>query len=222
MCTWTKASLQFPPANSVCGLLLSGPRPSLSRRSRRWRNHTSLSRQSGKVVPRKSNPAKLISPMGIRPSSIMAAKRMLPGDFSWRYAQWESPELNSPRAVKASFRKGKAMKARALRYLPLCVFFLTACDSAASRNPVESITFDSAKRLDDFGFTTSGNGNPGEWLIVDNDAGRALAPIDTQAAENRLSFAIYRFLLGTRRLRVDSLHDRFRQDRSGRRRIRPV
>jgi hypothetical protein len=88
------------------------------------------------------------------------------------------------------------MKARALRYLPLWVFFLTACDSAASRNPVESITFDSEKRLVDFGFTTSGNGNPGEWLIVDNDAGRALAPIDTQAAENRLSFAIYRFLSG--------------------------
>jgi hypothetical protein len=88
------------------------------------------------------------------------------------------------------------MKARALRYLPLWVLFLTACDQAASRNPVDTITFDSEKRLVDFGFTTSGNGNPGEWLIVDNDAGRALAPIDIQAAENRLSFAIYRSLSG--------------------------
>jgi hypothetical protein len=88
------------------------------------------------------------------------------------------------------------MKAHALRYLPLWVLFLTACDLAASRNPVDTITFDSEKRLDDFGFTTSGNGNPGEWLIVDNDAGRVLAPIDTQATENRLSFAIYRSLSG--------------------------
>jgi hypothetical protein len=84
------------------------------------------------------------------------------------------------------------MKACALRYLPLCVFFLTACDSAASRNPVETVTFDSRKRLDDFGFATSGNGNPGEWAIVDNDAGRALVPTDTQTNENRASFAIYR------------------------------
>src|ERR1700704_3211141 len=88
------------------------------------------------------------------------------------------------------------MKGRAFRYLPLWVFFLTACDSAASRNPVETITFDSEKRLDEFGFAASGNGNPGEWVIVDNDAGRALAPMDTQAAADRLSFAIYRPLSG--------------------------
>jgi hypothetical protein len=87
------------------------------------------------------------------------------------------------------------MKARALRYLPLCVIFLTACDSAASRNPVDTIAFDSEKRLADFGFRTTGNGNPGGWMIVDNDAGRALAPIDTEAGENRLSFAIYRTLV---------------------------
>jgi hypothetical protein len=82
------------------------------------------------------------------------------------------------------------VKARARPYLPLCLFFLAACDPAASRSPADDITFDSAKRLEDFEFAASGNGKPDEWLIVDNDAGRALAPIDTR--ENRLSFAIYR------------------------------
>jgi hypothetical protein len=76
------------------------------------------------------------------------------------------------------------------------VFFLTACDPPASRSPGADITFDTAKQLDDFEFTTSGNGPPGEWFIIDHDAGRALAPIDTQANENRLSFAIYRPLSG--------------------------
>jgi hypothetical protein len=84
------------------------------------------------------------------------------------------------------------VKAPALPYLPLCLFFLAACDPATSRSPVDDITFDTAKRLDDFEFATSGNGKPDEWLIIDNDAGRALAPIDTEANENRLSFAINR------------------------------
>jgi hypothetical protein len=84
------------------------------------------------------------------------------------------------------------VKARALPYLPLCLFFLTACGPPASRGPADAITFDTAKRLDDFEFTTSGDGKPGEWLIIDNDAGRALTPIDTQATESHLSFAIDR------------------------------
>jgi hypothetical protein len=87
------------------------------------------------------------------------------------------------------------LKTPALPYLPLCLLFLTACDPAASRSPADAITFDTAKRLDDFEFATSG-GKPGEWWIIDNDAGRALAPIDTQANENRLSFAIYRLISG--------------------------
>jgi hypothetical protein len=82
--------------------------------------------------------------------------------------------------------------ARALPYLSLCLVFLAACDPAASRSPVEDITFDSAKRLDDFEFAASDNGKPDEWLIIDNDAGRALAQIDTELTENRVSFAIYR------------------------------
>jgi hypothetical protein len=79
------------------------------------------------------------------------------------------------------------VKARAFPYLPLCVFFLTACDPAASRSPADAITFDTAKRLDDFNFASSG-----EWSVVDNHAGRGLAQIDTESAENRVSFAIYR------------------------------
>jgi hypothetical protein len=84
------------------------------------------------------------------------------------------------------------VKARVSRYVPLCVLILAACGPATSHSPADTITFDAAKRLDDFEFATAGDGRPGEWMIIDNDAGRALAPIDTQATENRLSFAIYR------------------------------
>ncbi len=84
------------------------------------------------------------------------------------------------------------MKTRVLPHLlPLCVWFLTACNSTASRSPADAITFDTAKRLDDFDFASSGDGRTSEWLVIDNDAGRALAQINTEPGENRLSFAIY-------------------------------
>jgi hypothetical protein len=72
------------------------------------------------------------------------------------------------------------------------VFFLIACDAPASRAPADVVTFDSAKRLDDFYFLASGDGGPVEWLVIDNDAGRGLAPTDAEPAENRVPFAIYR------------------------------
>jgi hypothetical protein len=85
------------------------------------------------------------------------------------------------------------VKARALPcLLPLCAWLLTACDSTASRRPADAITFDSANRLDDFDFASSGDGMTGEWLVIDSDAGRALAQINSEPSENRLSFAIYR------------------------------
>jgi hypothetical protein len=77
--------------------------------------------------------------------------------------------------------------------LPLCVLFLFACGpTTASRSPTDAITFDAAKRLDDFDFAASGDGNAGEWLVSDNDAGRGLTQIDTETAGNRLPFVIYR------------------------------
>jgi hypothetical protein len=77
--------------------------------------------------------------------------------------------------------------------LPLCAFFLFACGpTTASRSPADTITFDTAKPLDDFDFSTSGDGKPIAWLVVDNDAGRGLAQADNELAENRLPFAIYR------------------------------
>jgi hypothetical protein len=77
--------------------------------------------------------------------------------------------------------------------LPLCVLLLFACGpTTASRSPADAITFDEAKRLDDFDFTASGDGRPGKWSVIDNDAGRGLAQIDTEPAENGLPFAIYR------------------------------
>jgi hypothetical protein len=77
--------------------------------------------------------------------------------------------------------------------LPFCAFFLFACGpTTASRNPADAITFDTEKPLDDFDFAASGDGRLGEWLVIDNDAGRGLAQIDTEPAENRLQFATYR------------------------------
>jgi hypothetical protein len=85
------------------------------------------------------------------------------------------------------------VKKRVFPYiLPLCLFFLIACDAPASRAPTDAIAFDTATRLDDFDFTGSGGGRRGEWLVIDNDAGRGLAQTDTEPAENRLPFAIYR------------------------------
>jgi hypothetical protein len=89
------------------------------------------------------------------------------------------------------------MKVRAFQYLPLCVLALAACGPAtSSHSPADAITFDAAKRLDDFEFATAGDGKPGEWSIIDNDAGRTLAQIDPEPVENHLSFAIYRSFSG--------------------------
>jgi hypothetical protein len=73
---------------------------------------------------------------------------------------------------------------------------LFACGPTASRSPADAITFDTAKRLDDFDFAAAGTGRPSKWLVIDNDAGRGLAQIDPEPNENRLAFALYRPLSG--------------------------
>jgi hypothetical protein len=84
------------------------------------------------------------------------------------------------------------MKARVFPYLlPLCVLFLLACGPTASRGPTDAIAFDTAQRLGDFDFVASGDGRPGEWAVIANDAGRGLAQIDTELAD-RFPLAIYR------------------------------
>jgi len=84
------------------------------------------------------------------------------------------------------------VKAGVFQYLPLCVFLLAACEPTESRSPADAITFETLKGLDDFEFATAGDGKPGEWSIIENDAGRVLAQIDTDPADNRFPFAIYR------------------------------
>jgi len=58
------------------------------------------------------------------------------------------------------------MKTRVFPYLlPFCVFFLFGCGPTASRGPTDAITFDTAKRLDDFDFASSDGGRLGDrWL----------------------------------------------------------
>src|ERR1700730_12686842 len=84
------------------------------------------------------------------------------------------------------------IKARVFRYLPLCVFLLAGCGPTVSRSPADAITFDTTRGLDDFEFATAGDGKPGEWSIIENDAGRVLAQINTHPADNRFPLAIYR------------------------------
>ena len=60
------------------------------------------------------------------------------------------------------------------------------------RSPADAITFDTSKGLGNFEFATAGGGKPGEWSIVENDAGRVLAQIDTDPADDRSPLAIYR------------------------------
>ena len=84
------------------------------------------------------------------------------------------------------------MKTRVFPYmLPLCVL-LFACGPTASRGPTDAITFDTAKRLDDFDFASSDGGRLGEWFVIGNDAGRGLAQIAPEPTEHRSAFAIYR------------------------------
>src|SRR5882757_1808810 len=78
--------------------------------------------------------------------------------------------------------------------LPICML-LFACPTA-SRGPTDAITFDTAKRLDDFVFFASGDGRPHRWLVTDSDAGRGLAQIASDPNENRLAFALYRPIAG--------------------------
>ena len=57
------------------------------------------------------------------------------------------------------------MKTRAFPWLlPVCML-LFACGPTVSRGPADAITFDAAKRLDDFDFAASGDGRPGKWLV---------------------------------------------------------
>jgi hypothetical protein len=84
------------------------------------------------------------------------------------------------------------VKARAFQYLPLCVFLLAACGPTASRSPADAITFDSSKGLDDFEFAAAGEGTPGEWSIIESDAGRVLAQTDIHPTDDRFPLAIYR------------------------------
>ena len=84
------------------------------------------------------------------------------------------------------------MKTRVIPYwLPFCLL-LFACGPTASRGPTDVITFDTAKRLDDFVFFASGDGRPHRWLVIDNDAGRGLAQIASDPNENRKCGAVAR------------------------------
>jgi hypothetical protein len=71
----------------------------------------------------------------------------------------------------------------------LCAFILAA---AALPSRAEPITFAASKGLGDFEFAATGNGAPGEWSIVRDDAIQALAQTSTDSTDDRFPLAIYR------------------------------
>jgi hypothetical protein len=117
----------------------------------------------------KSKPAFPSNQLGLHPA------------FAWKWA-----------IVDVLSRTRQAVRAHVFLYLPLCVFLLAACGPTASRSPANAITFDTSKAFDDFEFATAGDGKPGDWPIIENDAGRVLAQIAADPTDNRFAFAIYR------------------------------
>jgi hypothetical protein len=72
----------------------------------------------------------------------------------------------------------------------LCL--LAACDPAPTPGRAETITFATSKGLGDFEFAVTGDGQPGKWSIVRDDATQALAQTGTDPADDRFPLAIYR------------------------------
>jgi hypothetical protein len=94
MCTWTKASLQFPPANFICGLPLSGPRQILIPRPWSWRSQPNSPPSGGKFAPDKLNLA-VTNPLTDLSPSTTGTRRKSAKDFSSRYAPWGSQDSNN-------------------------------------------------------------------------------------------------------------------------------
>jgi hypothetical protein len=74
----------------------------------------------------------------------------------------------------------------------LCAFALAACGPVPTSGRAETITFATPKGPGDFEFTATGNGPPGQWSVVRNDAVQALAQTGPDSTEDRFPLAIYR------------------------------
>jgi hypothetical protein len=85
-------------------------------------------------------------------------------------------------------RQVPATKKRIFKYAALCAFLL----AAATPGRADTVTFAASKGLGDFEFAVTGNGAPGEWSVVRDDATQALAQTGTDPADDRFPLAIYR------------------------------
>ena len=74
----------------------------------------------------------------------------------------------------------------------LCMLLLAACSPAPTSSRAETISFAASKGLEDFEFSATGSGEPGEWSVVHNEAVRALTWTGMDSTEDRFSLAIYR------------------------------
>jgi hypothetical protein len=84
------------------------------------------------------------------------------------------------------------IKPQALRFIALCALLLAPCEPAATRSHADSVTFAASKGLGDLDFAMTGNGVPGEWSVVRDDAAHVLAQTSADPTEDRFPLAIYR------------------------------
>jgi hypothetical protein len=87
------------------------------------------------------------------------------------------------------FHEGANMSLTTSISATLCVFILAA---TALPGRAETITFAASNGLGDLEFAMTGNGVPGEWSVVRNDAVQALAQTGTDPTDERFPLAIYR------------------------------
>jgi hypothetical protein len=85
-----------------------------------------------------------------------------------------------------------ATKTRIFRAIALCAFLLAACEPAAAQGRAETVSFAASKGLGDFEFAVTGDGPPGEWSIVRDDATQALAQTSSDSTDGRFPLAVYR------------------------------
>jgi hypothetical protein len=102
----------------------------------------------------------------------------------------DAGRCSSNSSEKSARRIGIDVCRRSFLCAVLCL--LAACDPAATPGRAETITFGAQKGLGEFEFAATGDGQPGEWSIVRDDATQALAQTGTDPEDGRFPLAIYR------------------------------
>jgi hypothetical protein len=93
-------------------------------------------------------------------------------------------------------RQKPTTKARIFSYVALGALLLAACEPAATPSRADTVIFAASKGLGDFEFAVTGDGPPGEWSIVRDDATQALVQTGSDSTDDRFPLAIYQPFAG--------------------------